>query len=68
MLSLICVAYVWSYNMGIYRNENIKEIRINKHGRKQYSFFKYGLIFLANAFLNFISQDIDTAIKVLSCT
>lgn len=68
MLSLVCIAYVWAYKMGIYRHEKIKEIIIKKHGRKQYSFFKYGLIFLANAFLSIVIQDIDTAINVLSCT
>jgi hypothetical protein len=68
MLSLISVAFVWAYLSGIYLNDNHKLIRIKKHGRKQYSFFKYGLIFLANAFLNNDFCTIANFFKFLSCT
>lgn len=68
LLSIICIAFIWAYQMGIFRHENLKPIIIKKHGRKAYSFFKYGLIFLAHALLCTVFQDIDLAIKILSCT
>lgn len=69
MLSLISVAFVWAYRVGIYRNDHIKPIQIKKHGRKACSFFKYGLTFIANALLNpFDINNFEICIKVLSCT
>ena len=44
-------------------------IKIKKHGRKAYSLFKFGLIFLAHALLNPLSiNDLVNCIKILSCT
>jgi hypothetical protein len=68
MLSLICVAFIWAYVVGIYYHENVKPIRIKKHGRKQYSFFKYGLLFLASILLCNDFESIMLALNVLSCT
>jgi len=69
MLSLVSVAFVWAYRVGIYRNDYIKPIKIKKHGRRAYSFFKYGLIFIASALLNSLNiNDFQICIKVLSCT
>ena len=59
LLSLLCIAFIWAYLTGINRHKNIKPIKIKKHGRKAYSFFKYGLIFIAHALLCSILLDID---------
>lgn len=68
LLSILCIAFIWAYNTGIYRHNNIEPIKIKKHGRKAYSFFKYGLIFIAHAFLCSIIQHIEILVKILSCT
>jgi hypothetical protein len=68
LLSILCIAFIWAYLAGIYRHENIKKIKIKKHGRKAYSFFKYGLIFIAHALLCEVLTDIDLIVKILSCT
>ncbi len=46
LLSLVLIAFVWSYKVGLYLNA-LKPIPVKKHGRKAYSFFKYGLNRLA---------------------
>lgn len=64
LLSLLCIAFIWAYLTGIHRHQNIKPIKIKKHGRKAYSFFKYGLIFIAHALLCSISKDLDLIIQI----
>jgi hypothetical protein len=59
LLSVLCIAFIWAYLAGIHKHQNIKPIKIKKHGRKAYSFFKYGLIFIAHALLCAIMTDID---------
>lgn len=68
LLCLLCIAFVWAYLAGIYKHQNIKAIKIKKHGRKAFSFFKYGLIFIAHALLCRIFTDVDIITKILSCT
>ena len=69
MVAVLSVAFIWAYRVGIYRSGHIKPIQIKKHGRKAYSYFKYGLIFLAQALLNpFNRRDFEICTKVLSCT
>jgi hypothetical protein len=69
MMALLSVAYVWAYRVGIYCHNHIKPIIIKKHGRKAYSFFKYGLKYIAHALLNpFVVMDFEICTKVLSCT
>jgi len=68
LLCLLCIAFVWAYLAGIYRHQNIQAIKIKKHGRKAFSFFKYGLIFIAHALLSLIITDIIAIVKILSCT
>jgi hypothetical protein len=69
MLAILSVTFVWAYRVGIYRNDHIKRIQIKKHGRQAYSYFKYGLIFIAQALLNpFRVKDFEICTKVLSCT
>ncbi len=67
LFSLVLVAFVWAYKAGIFL-DSICPIKIKKHGRKAKSFFKYGLIYLANVLF---SDDIDKfkeCCKFLSCT
>ncbi len=52
-------AFVQCYKTGIYIHENVREIRIKKHGRKAKSIFKCGLLFIASALLDSRNQ-IDT--------
>ncbi len=49
MLSLVMVAYVWAYRVGIYIHENIKPLRLCKHKYLAKSIVKYGVetIFVA---------------------
>ena len=68
LLSLMCIAFIWAYRVGIYRDRHMTPIKIKKHGRRAYSFFKYGLIFIAHALLCSIYSDIVVVIKILSCT
>lgn len=68
LLSLMCIAFIWAYRVGIYRDKNLAPIKIKKHGRKAYSFFKYGLIFIAHALLCNVYQNIELIIEILSCT
>ena len=68
LLSLMCIAFIWAYRVGIYRDRNIAPIKIKKHGRRAYSFFKYGLIFIAHALLCNVFHNIKLIIEILSCT
>ena len=68
LLSLMSIAFIWAYRVGIYRDRNLAPIKIKKHGRRAYSFFKYGLIFIAHALLCSIYSDICLIIGILSCT
>lgn len=68
LLCLLCIAFALAYLVGVYRHSHIKQIKIKKHGRKAYSFFRYGLNYVAHAFLCTVIQDIEVIVKILSCT
>jgi len=68
LLSLMCIAFIWAYRVGIYKDQNIAPIKIKKHGRRAYSYFKYGLIFIAHALLCNVKPNIQLITKILSCT
>jgi hypothetical protein len=68
LISVVSIAFVWVYKVGIYLNNKIKKIEIKKHGRRAMSLFKYGLVFVAHALLNRNSTDYKICLKVLSCT
>ena len=68
LFSIVMVAFAWAYVVGVFANENIKPIRILKHGKKAKSLLKYGLEMIATVLLNPITT-IDVEIfKFLSCT
>ncbi len=52
LFSIVMIAYVWCYLVGIYIHENIKEIKVLHHGRKAKSLFKYGLEYISQCLLN----------------
>jgi len=55
--------------VGIQKDCGIKPIEIKKHGRRQYSFFKNGLLHVANVLLNDIECQLVSELMVfLSCT
>jgi len=51
VLALLTIAFCWAYKTGEWRNE-LKEIKIKKHGRKAISYFRYGLDVLRDLMLN----------------
>lgn len=65
---LVMIAFTWSYLLGLYLHENVKPIRMLKHGRKAKSFVKYGLEYIASVLLNPFSTNQIEIIKFLSCT
>ncbi|MFA8450688.1 MAG: IS4 family transposase [Bacteroidales bacterium] len=73
LIAIMAIAYIWAYKTGIFIHENIKQIKIKKFKkaktRRQYSFFKYGLMHLTHALLNsFKSNEFKRYCKLLSCT
>ena len=46
LFSIIMIAYVWCYLVGIFIHENIRSIKTLAHGRKAVSLFKYGLDYI----------------------
>jgi hypothetical protein len=68
LLAIMSIAFVWAYRIGVFIHKNITPIKIKKHGRKAYSFFKYGLIALAKALLSNDYQVFGKYLKFLSCT
>ncbi len=69
LLVLVCVAFIWVYLVGVNRVSSGHPIKIKKHGRKAFSLFKFGLIFLTHALLNPLSiNDLTICIQILSCT
>ena len=61
LLLLVMMAFVWCYNIGEFVNQNLKPIRILKHGRKAKSIFRYGLDIVAE-FLTRGRNDYDVPI------
>ena len=69
LLAVIAIAFVWVYRIGIDKHQYIKKIKIKKHGRRAFSFFKYGLIRIAHAILNSIDyKEFNKCVQILSCT
>ena len=67
LFSLVLIAFTWSYIIGI-ELDKINPIKIKKHGRRAYSFFKYGLNALAKALYDNDIKAFGDYIKFLSCT
>ena len=67
LFALVIVAFAWSYKIGI-ELDKIMPIKIKKHGRRAYSFFKYGLNALSKALFNNDIPDFIIYVNFLSCT
>lgn len=65
---LVMIAFVWSYKVGIFLHENVKRIKIKKHGRRAKSIVKHGLSYIANTLLNSMKPDKLNICSFLSCT
>jgi hypothetical protein len=64
LLFLLAIAFVWAYKTGIWLNEQ-KPIRICQNGNREFSFFRYGLIYLQNSLLNSAKyQQVIMSIKI----
>lgn len=69
LLTIVSIAFIWAYKVGIYAHENIKKIKIKKHGRPEKSLFKNGLEIIAQALINQFDEKINLIIRLfLSCT
>ena len=69
LLMLTALAFIWAYKVGIYRHNEIQNIKIKKHGRLAKSLFSYGLEWLAKILLNSSIRDLKKLTMVfLSCT
>ena len=68
LFSIIMIAYVWCYLVGIYIHENIKAIKVLKHGRRAVSLFKYGLDYISQCLLNRTGRYRIDVFKFLSYT
>ena len=51
LFSIVTVAFTWAYLAGIYLHNNVKPIRMLKHGNKAKSLLKYGLQAIAAVLL-----------------
>jgi len=67
LLSLLLIAFVWSYKIGLYLN-TLKPISVKKHGRKAYSYFKFGLNSLAKVININNLTEFENYCLFLSCT
>ena len=69
LISVVSIAFIWAYLAGIDKHEKIVTIKVKKHGRRAFSFFKYGLIRIAHALSNTLDiSEFNKCVKVLSCT
>jgi len=70
LFTIVMLAFAWAYVVGVSINDNVKPVRILKHGRRAKSLLKYGLEYIAEILLNpRANNKINIDIfKFLSCT
>ena len=69
LLMVLSLAFNWAYKIGIYKDREIRKIKLKKHGRPEYSLFAYGLKWLAQVLINTYTQNIQKLSNLfLSCT
>jgi hypothetical protein len=68
LLALVIVAFAWVYVTGIYMHENVKPVKIKKHGYFAKSLFKHGLETIATILLNPLATVKIDVFKFLSCS
>jgi hypothetical protein len=52
MVAVLAIAFAWSHRVGEWCFRNIQPITIKKHGRREKSYFRYGLDVLQDSFLS----------------
>ena len=69
LVALLSIAFAWAYRIGIWMNQ-IKAIKLKKHGRLAQSIFRYGLDWLIQILFNISDRksDFRFATKFLSST
>jgi len=67
LFALVMIAFVWAYKAGIYR-DSLVPIKIKKHGRRAYSYFKYGLNYIAKILNDNDIDEFKQCCNFLSCT
>jgi hypothetical protein len=68
LLSLVFIAFIWCYTIGIYIDVNFKKVKIKKHGFRAKSLFKYGLEYVATVLLTSYNQHNINIFNFLSCS
>jgi hypothetical protein len=68
LFTVVMIAFVWAYRVGVFINENIKPVRILNNGRRAKSLFKYGLEYIATCLLKQHAGDDLNIFEFLSCT
>ena len=77
LFSIVMLAFAWAYLycvrstryvIGVFIDENMNSIRILNNGRRAKSFFKYGLEYITEIFLNPLKISNIDIFKFLSCT
>jgi len=68
LFSIVMLAFAWAYVVGVFVDQNVKPIKILKHGKRAKSIFKYGLEIIATVFLNPLTTTNVEIFKFLSCT
>ena len=68
LVSLVFIAFVWCYKVGIHIDMNEQKIKIKKHGYRAKSLFKYGLDYISNVLLNPQNQSNIDVFNFLSCS
>jgi hypothetical protein len=60
LFALVIVAFTWAYKVGVYLHNQMKPIKLKRHGNRARSIFKYGLAFITSVLLNaYYQTDID---------
>ncbi len=68
LVAMVCIAVVWAYLAGDYKDMNVKAIRILNNGRRAKSVVKYGLEEISNVLLRLAYAPKFNVFKFLSCT
>ncbi len=64
MVALLAVGFCWAHKTGEWRHAQVP-IKMKKHGRSEYSFFRYGLDFLADQLYHWVEGTKDVFRVVL---
>lgn len=65
LVFILAIAFLWSYSIGIERNENAP-IRIKSNGQIEYSLFRYGYDWIRRIVIHFtcLKKDLQQALRL----